>query len=379
MAAQEHNHPFEQINTWLQEVYPFELREKSRSDGFLNAQEDDIQVFCLRTQSAPTIMAGSIIHLNRRRASRPLYLTANSEASTIRTHRSWGSLVENPRYRDTNLAQNNIFLCDSRTELPSHILALVQSLAPDRVSVLPPWEAVEGNDSLLAMEAETSESEVENFFRDNIVSRLSPDDVVCRSDRTFICRDAMPLTSPQFKLSTPVPDVLYGYNRSTAFRFEQRNEIAADGNVAVANSQGLLFPFLAIEFKGDGPSSRGSLWVATNQCLGASTACINITEKLNKNLHECGYVPIKQVNTASFSIAMNGTEARLYRPDDFLDFYLYVRNIIKWGREARLQSIQSALNTLSEEFKAKINLKRTYIHDHKDRVYASAFAEIYSV
>ncbi|KAF5669434.1 hypothetical protein FHETE_4938 [Fusarium heterosporum] len=130
----------------------------------------------------------------------------------------------------------------------------------------------------------------------------------------------MPLTSPQFKLSTPVPDVLYGYNRSTAFGLKQRNGIAADGNV----------------FKGDRPSSRGSLWVTTNKCLDASTTCINITEKLNKNLRECEYVPAMQVNTASFSIAMNRTEARLYRPDDFLDFRLYVRNIINWGREARL-------------------------------------------
>jgi hypothetical protein len=39
----------------------------------------------------------------------------------------------------------------------------------------------------------------------------------------------------------------------------------------------------------------------------------------------------------------------LQRPADSLDFYFYVRNIINWGRNTRLQSIKSALDTLLEE------------------------------
>jgi hypothetical protein len=39
----------------------------------------------------------------------------------------------------------------------------------------------------------------------------------------------------------------------------------------------------------------------------------------------------------------------LQRPADYLEFYFYVRNIINWGRDVRLPSIKSALDTLLEE------------------------------
>lgn len=39
----------------------------------------------------------------------------------------------------------------------------------------------------------------------------------------------------------------------------------------------------------------------------------------------------------------------LQRPNDYLDFYLYVRNIINWGRDVRLKSIKFALDTLLED------------------------------
>ncbi|EJT79335.1 hypothetical protein GGTG_04420 [Gaeumannomyces tritici R3-111a-1] len=45
----------------------------------------------------------------------------------------------------------------------------------------------------------------------------------------------------------------------------------------------LAFPFLAIEFKCTGPSGS-NLWVAENQCLGASASCVNIAERLSRQL-----------------------------------------------------------------------------------------------
>jgi hypothetical protein len=71
----------------------------------------------------------------------------------------------------------------------------------------------------------------------------------------------------------------------------------------------------------------------------------------------------------SFSVAMNGTEARLHaswkdgdfiymqkiktfllqRPEEFLEFRRFVRNIIDWGRDERLESIKSGLDVLVEE------------------------------
>ncbi|KFZ08501.1 hypothetical protein V502_09315 [Pseudogymnoascus sp. VKM F-4520 (FW-2644)] len=87
----------------------------------------------------------------------------------------------------------------------------------------------------------------------------------------------------ELRVSIPVPDILYGYNLLGAFTSGERAQINSMESSVFGNNDDLLFPFLAIEQTGDGPVSRGSLWVATNQCLGASA-----------------------------STAMNGSEARLY-------------------------------------------------------------------
>ncbi|KAF1963109.1 hypothetical protein CC80DRAFT_105671, partial [Byssothecium circinans] len=50
-----------------------------------------------------------------------------------------------------------------------------------------------------------------------------------------------------------------------------------------ATSHGLRFPFLAIELKAAG-GTRGDLWVAANQCAGASSACLNAMDQLNASL-----------------------------------------------------------------------------------------------
>jgi hypothetical protein len=89
--------------------------------------------------------------------------------------------------------------------------------------------------------------------------------------------------------------------------------------------------------------------VATNQCLGGSASCVNIAERLNRQLRECKSAEVQPIDSAAFSIAMSGTEARLYiswkhneldyymrrvksfllqEPDHFLEFRKYVRNII---------------------------------------------------
>ena len=110
--------------------------------------------------------------------------------------------------------------------------------------------------------------------------------------------------------------------------------------------------------------------MATNQCLGASTACIHINERLKDRLEKCtGIEHIEPLDNTSFSVAMNGTEARLHvswkdgdfiymqkiksfiiqRPEEFLEFRRFVRNIIDWGRDERLECIKSGLDVLVEE------------------------------
>lgn len=96
-------------------------------------------------------------------------------------------------------------------------------MTPDQVSILPPPEDAEDNNGLLAMELEASEAKVENFFRENVVPRSSQDDILWRSDRIIMSKDTVVSKMPKFKISTPIPDMLYGYNRSNAFEQEQQN------------------------------------------------------------------------------------------------------------------------------------------------------------
>lgn len=75
-------------------------------------------------------------------------------------------------------------------------------------------------------------------------------------------KHTVPQVDPKLKVSTPVPDMLYGYNRS-AFP-KQQVQLISMGSEVVANNQDLLYPFFAIEFKADGLSGGGTMWVATN-------------------------------------------------------------------------------------------------------------------
>ncbi|KAI7770511.1 hypothetical protein LZL87_002882 [Fusarium oxysporum] len=121
-----------------------------------------------------------------------------------------------------------------------------------------PEPTPQDNDELYDMEAGASEAKVEDFVRNNVIPPSSGIDKIKRSDRVFVGRAIIPITNPYARISVPVPDLLYGY-RLSAFEQDQRMQIATCGNFAFANSEGLTFPFFAVEFKGDGPSSKGSL------------------------------------------------------------------------------------------------------------------------
>lgn len=274
------------------------------------------------------------------------------------------NLVENPFYRSTNLASNYIFLRSRRHELPEHISGLVCRVSRDRASPGPSTEDLWQDEGLEALEMGAAENDVQLYFQSEIFPRSSC--CLKRSDRFPMSKSVVPQITSGLKLSTPVPDILYGYDRNGAFAGQQ-SQLISMGLGMTGNSQDLIYPFLVIEFKGDGPSGAGSLWAATNQCLGGSTSCVNITERLNHLLRQRNSGEILPIDSAAFSIAMNGTEARLFiswkndevgydmarigsfllqRPDDYLAFRKWVRNIIDWGRKERLIQIQQSLDIL---------------------------------
>ena len=99
------------------------------------------------------------------------------------------------------------------------------------------------------------------------------------------------------------------------------------GNEMVANTHDLIYPFFVIEFKADGPGGSGSMWAATNLCPGGSASCINIAERLNRRLKQCKNDEVRPIDSAVFSIAMNGTEARLYISWKHNELDYYMRNV----------------------------------------------------
>ncbi|KAF5646864.1 hypothetical protein F52700_1772 [Fusarium sp. NRRL 52700] len=268
----------EKIGNWLEDIYPLDLRKISHSDCFILDQNLD-PILLERSHSAPAIMSGRK-NITGRAVTFDLAFSTKSSlkpsspgftskeggpsidptptiypTATGTPNRSNGPLVESALYRDCNLALNNILLLDSRTELLPHISALVQSLKKGRCS---PEPTPQENDDLYAMEAGASEPKVEEFVRNNIIPLSSSTDKIQRSDRVFVGRAVIPITNPYARISVPVPDLLYGY-RFSAFEHGQQMQIATCGNFAFANSEGLMFPFFTVEFKGDGPSSKGSL------------------------------------------------------------------------------------------------------------------------
>jgi hypothetical protein len=136
----------------------------------------------------------------------------------------------------------------------------------------------------------------------------------------------------------------------------------------IATLQGIRFPFFSIEFKAAG-GTRGDLWVAANQCAGASSACVNAVERLNSLLQEYDNIHVQSVDNVIYSIAVDNNTAQLYvswkdnlnyfvqqvdafllwSPDHFKDFRKKVRNILDWGKDKRLKQIGDALDAILDE------------------------------
>jgi hypothetical protein len=295
---------------------------------------------------------------------------APSNTSGASTGSSRKKLVEDPHYRQNNLAENNIYMRSSREQYPEHIASLVDEVRMDRDSPGPSPDHVWQDMGLENLEMGTGEPDVEDYFRGKIFAKPVPQDSLKRIDKNPMAKQVVPDVGSRLKVSTPAPDMLYGYNRLGAFTHGQQAQFRSMKNEMAANSQDLICPFFVVEFKADGPGGSGSLWVATNQCLGGSASCVNIAERLNRQLRQCNSDRLRPIDSTAFSIAMSGTEARLYiswkhdelnyytqkvdsfllqSPEHYLKFRKCVRNIIDWGKDKRLKGIRDSLDSLLQE------------------------------
>ncbi|KAH8760748.1 hypothetical protein BGZ57DRAFT_708133, partial [Hyaloscypha finlandica] len=294
---------------------------------------------------------------------------APSDVSGASTGSGRKSLVEDPYYRRNNLAENNIYLRPDYEEFPKDIADLISRVRRDRDSPGPSSDQLRQDTDLYDLRMGSAEPAVENYFKASIFPNPKSSDSLKRIDKNPMAKRAVPDVGSKLKVSTPYPDMLYGYNSLGAFP-QQQAQLRTMANEMVANTQDLIYPFFVIEFKADGPGGSGSLWVATNQCLGGSTSCVNIAESLNRRLRQCKSKKVQPIDSAAFCIAMNGTEARLYvswkhneldyymkhvdsfllqKPRDHIEFRKHALNIIDWGKDERLNKIRNSLNSLLEE------------------------------
>lgn len=366
------------VSGWLETDFGSNRKTHSQSDSYLHRSDHD-PVSRKLTRSTPDMSykrdtdGFTVPPTPPLTRSFPDGSQAGSQADSFHTEseflssgRSSGrSLVESPLYRRMNLAANNVYMRNPDQDFPKHITGLIDHVRQGRDSPGPSPDALRHNADLYELENGAAEPEVEDYFKSEIFPKVRASGSLKRTDRQPMAKHAVPSTAGStLKVSTPVPDMLYGYNPKGAFP-QQQAQLISIGNTAVANSQDLIYPFFVIEFKGD-----GGMWVATNQCLGGSTSCVKIAEQLNQLLRKCESDKVQLIDSATFSVAMNGTEARLYiswkhneldyymqkvksfllqDPDHYLEFRKYVRNIIDWGKDKRLKEIRDSLDSLLEE------------------------------
>jgi hypothetical protein len=274
-------------------------------------------------------------------------------------------LVSLPNYRSINLYINRIYVRNAFEGFPENISSLVHKASRDRESPGPSLDQIRLDTDLQNLEEEiVSESKIQFYF----MSKVFPGDegYVRRFENINMNRHCVPEINTQCKLSTPNPDMIYGY--PTAAFNQQLAQLVSFSEMLNTGASNAILPFFATEFKSCDGTSPGSLWVATNQCVGDSVACVNLLERVNDRLKLINNEHVQLLETAAFSIAMSGTEARLYvtwkkddsyysqkvggfllqDPEHYQLFYKYVRNIVDWGRGERLNDIRKAFDCLQE-------------------------------
>lgn len=269
LTASLSSQPIDRVGTWLETGYPFSRDEDVRSDDFVQSfTTTDPRI--VQSASATIFMAPP----SRPESSLPLTppsfgrggpSNAGPSGSSARTGTlvstsggKTGSLVENPLYEELNLAANNIHYRDRREPLPQHVANLVQRVQRERISPTPSISDILADDSLAALERGAGGPTVEQYFLNNLVPQPPRNDPLKRSDKAPFQKHAVPNTGTQYRVSNPTPDVTSGYNLS-AFSTTQKMQLGKVPNMSAMNNEGMCFPFFILQFKGDGPSSNGSL------------------------------------------------------------------------------------------------------------------------
>ena len=105
----------------------------------------------------------------------------------------------------------------SREQYPVHITSLVDNIRKDRDSPGPSSDQLQQDTGLERLEMGTAEPAVENYFKANIFPDPELSDSLYRIDKNPIAKHTVPDIGSKHKVSNPISDILYGYNRLGAF------------------------------------------------------------------------------------------------------------------------------------------------------------------
>ncbi|KAK0655345.1 hypothetical protein B0T16DRAFT_451044 [Cercophora newfieldiana] len=363
------------VSEWLESVGS-DREKHCRSDSHLQRSDGD-SISRQLTRSAPemgyTRDADGFAVPPTPASTRSYQATEDSASST--------ASVRHPSYRHNNLNSNKIHIRDASAQLPDYLSSHLEGVRAERDSPGPSSEQIRGYlHGLEILDRGCTEANVESFLEDTVFPKDYDATYGRRagleSAKSSLMSSHLIPNNPesQFRVSGPKPDLLYGYSsdlRDGAFTESQflAQEVLHPRNArfAEATAQGLRFPFFAIEIKAAG-GTRGDLWVATNQCAGASSACLNAAYQLNTLLPK--HPGVQRVDNLSYCVAVDNNTAQLYiswkeddlnyylqrvdafllsRPEDFKGFRKQVRNILDWGKGTRLEQIKDALDVILEE------------------------------
>jgi hypothetical protein len=347
---------------------PNELHAKrARSASLLSHLEEPWTSHTRRARSAPAPDDRDLLQPSSKRQDRSISMRdgssipdgaqADNESQKSSSSRST-RLVATPYYRTFNCEPNGVVYQEPSYQLPPALSQSISRLYRERQSPQPDF----ANDEDLVGIESAPETAVASYYNAKIFTHFSG---VRRDDGLPMNSTQVPgRTQANTKLSRPTPDALYGYPSTVL-----GSRLTTVGTTALANSTALSYPFLAIEYKADGPTGAGSLWVATNQCLGDASTCVNIANNLNTLLRQ-GSPEISQIDEHAFSVACDGSQARLLvswkaenqeiytrkfghfltqDPEQIKTFRTVCRNIIDWGRTVRLRQICDGIDALAEQ------------------------------
>ncbi|KAK4195707.1 hypothetical protein QBC40DRAFT_185223 [Triangularia verruculosa] len=277
--------------------------------------------------------------------------------------------VRHGTYRLKNLARNKIHFRHPSDRLPDAVAACFRSI----LETAPDMPHIDRNAMTLAVHEldqlglRCTEVQLTLFF----LKYVFPQEGATGLEQvmaTLMYRHVVPghttATSAVTQLSQPKPDLVYGYSERTLQQYSVF-DMLLEGPITFGEaSPDLLFPFFCIEFKAT--ATGGNLWVAANQCAGASATCVGIIDQLNTVLGEAGCS--HTVLNLCYSLAVDNNLGQLYvswkdggdqvtyiqrvesflfaNPEDFTRLCRRVRAILEWGRGSRLSSICQALDSI---------------------------------